>query len=90
MKTIRTACYLYVILQVIVLRYSHYHAIELRLLLKSQSRHCLPKRIVTVTVGANRALVESGGLPTQVPQTVVAVVGCEPPFGYETSIFHLL
>ena len=70
----------------IVLQYSHYHAIELPLLLRSQSRHSLPRRIVTVTVGASRALVESGGLPTQVPQTVVAVVGCEPPFGYETRL----
>ena len=51
------------------------------LLLKPEFRHCLPRRIVTVTVGASGALVESGGLPTQVPQTVVAVVGCELRLG---------
>ena len=36
---------------------------------------------MTVTMGAKRALAETGGVPTQLPQTVVAVVGCEPRLG---------
>ena len=79
-RKLMTVCILRELPRIISLMYLR-TALGATVFLELRFRHRAPRRVVTVTTGAKRALAETGGVPTQLPQTVVAVVGCEPRLG---------